>query len=309
MPTYAFINFDEPNATTYTFANGINNAGQVVGSYDGTGFLMNTDGSFQDIAPPGSIVPTVALGINNAGQIVGSFTDGNSNFGTFLRAADGSYAAVATPDVFNAAGLNDAGQLVGSGTRSSFVINADGTKNHLTPPGGADKLTAYGINNAGQVVGSVSDGVGLHAFVLDASGYSMFDNPLGAGTTAATAINDAGGIVGYFTDGNFINHAFLDIQGAFLALDDPAGIDGTVALGINNAGAIVGYYFDATDQQHASLALPSVDAVTGGAAVPEPGSVALLGAAGALFGLFGCHRQVAGRRVVVTATGRTAREA
>ena len=30
-PSYSFFNFDEPNATSFTFANGINNAGQIVG--------------------------------------------------------------------------------------------------------------------------------------------------------------------------------------------------------------------------------------------------------------------------------------
>ena len=289
MPNYAFSNFDEPNASIYYFANCLNYSGYIVGSYDGTGFLLNTDGSFQDIMAPGQASLTTAIGINNAGQILGVYADGSGGFGTFLRGANSTYATIATPVPFSASGLNDAAQIVGSGGPTSFVIDASGTATALPAAPGGEVVSAYGINNAAQIVGDLADAAGLHCCLLAATGYTAFDEPSGGCSTFATAINNAGQIVGYTTDANLIDHGFLDIEGAFLSLDDPAATAGTVALGINDAGAIVGYYMDAVGQ-HAFLATPSVDTVTGGAPVPEPGSVALLGAAAALLGLFGCRR-------------------
>src|SRR4051794_38550203 len=74
---FSFTTINVPGAL-YTSAYGINNAGQIVGSfYDGTsdhGFL-DIGGSFTTIDAPGAINDTRAYGINNAGQIVGSFYD------------------------------------------------------------------------------------------------------------------------------------------------------------------------------------------------------------------------------------------
>jgi probable HAF family extracellular repeat protein len=62
-----------------TFAEGINNSGQIVGSYDAGGqhyhgFLLN-QGSYTTLDPPGSSPSffglTGAHGINDSGQIVG----------------------------------------------------------------------------------------------------------------------------------------------------------------------------------------------------------------------------------------------
>ncbi len=66
--------FDVPGATG-TYANGINDSGQIVGSYVDVagrfhGFL-DSGGSFTTIDVPGSTKGTIAAGINNAGQIVG----------------------------------------------------------------------------------------------------------------------------------------------------------------------------------------------------------------------------------------------
>src|SRR5712692_10602561 len=63
--------FAVPNATG-TFAAGINNAGQVVGTYvldgQGHGFLRDSDGSLTYIDFPDA-VSTAANGINDSGQI------------------------------------------------------------------------------------------------------------------------------------------------------------------------------------------------------------------------------------------------
>src|SRR3954452_6399047 len=74
---YTFTQIDVPGAFA-TEAHGINNAGQIVGSFvDGnftTNGFLSTGGSFTQIDVPGAS-RTEAWGINNAGQIVGSFVD------------------------------------------------------------------------------------------------------------------------------------------------------------------------------------------------------------------------------------------
>jgi len=72
-----FTRFSVPGASR-TDANGINDAGQIVGSYqDGAGshgFFLDSDGTtFTSIDFPGA-TSTLAYGINNAGEIVGSYT-------------------------------------------------------------------------------------------------------------------------------------------------------------------------------------------------------------------------------------------
>jgi probable HAF family extracellular repeat protein len=70
-----------------TVANGINDAGQVVGYYgdiSGThGFLLDVDGSYTTIDLPGAR-ETIPSGINDAGQIVGSYVDAGGTHHGFL---------------------------------------------------------------------------------------------------------------------------------------------------------------------------------------------------------------------------------
>ena len=96
-----------PGATN-TKAYGINDSGQIVGSYDGHGFLLD-HGSYTTLDVPGS-VETCAYGINSSGQIVG-----NSSLGAF-QLDQGSYTMIDVPGSTStqAFGINDSGQIVGS---------------------------------------------------------------------------------------------------------------------------------------------------------------------------------------------------
>src|SRR5262245_11021030 len=67
--SFTFTRIDVPGASD-TSANGINNAGQIVGSASSSGFLYS-GGSFTQIG-----LLTFANGINNAAQIVGSWFSG-----------------------------------------------------------------------------------------------------------------------------------------------------------------------------------------------------------------------------------------
>ena len=79
-PVYTFVNFDVPGATGSTTAFGVNNAGQVVGTYCSPGlsqdFLRNVDGTYAIISDPAGSSSTSAYGVNDTGQIVGGYSAG-----------------------------------------------------------------------------------------------------------------------------------------------------------------------------------------------------------------------------------------
>jgi probable HAF family extracellular repeat protein len=72
----------DPPGSTYTFAEGINKQGQIVGFFQNSngqeyGFL-DSGGTYTTIEFPGS-VGTVPRAINDKGQIVGNYGDGSGN--------------------------------------------------------------------------------------------------------------------------------------------------------------------------------------------------------------------------------------
>src|SRR5262249_22040831 len=107
-----------------TIARGINDGGQIVGSYEGAntsqfhGFLLS-GGAYTTLDDPlaGPTGDTEAFGINNAGQIVGLYqTIGNPTHGSLYR--NGSYTTIDDPLATGpfgtvATGINDAGLIVG----------------------------------------------------------------------------------------------------------------------------------------------------------------------------------------------------
>jgi uncharacterized membrane protein len=70
----------------YTFANGINNSGTIVGDYTtdigSSGFLLS-GGVFTTIQFPGSAA-TEIYGINDSGAIVGDYSDADGNVHAFI---------------------------------------------------------------------------------------------------------------------------------------------------------------------------------------------------------------------------------
>lgn len=118
-----FTILDCPSSdTTYavdTYAQGINNKGQVVGytgDYYGLGvahgFIYN-DGAFTTFDVPFA-VHTYAEGINNKGQITGYYTDSANHHHGFIY-SNGVFTTIDVPSAVDtyAFGINDSGQIVG----------------------------------------------------------------------------------------------------------------------------------------------------------------------------------------------------
>ena len=197
-----------------TLANGINDSGNVVGSYSNSsgqhGFLYS-GGSYLTLNDPLATNGTNANGINAAGQIVGAYIDASGTHG---------------------------------------FVDDGGIYKTLDVPG-ATSTVANGINDLGQIVGTYSNATGSHGFRYSNGTYTTVDDPAGTTGNSVQGINDAGQIVGYYSD-NTGFHGFLDSGNTFTSLDDPSGIR-TAANGIANTGAIVGTYFDNSNAPHGWL--------------------------------------------------------
>jgi uncharacterized membrane protein len=115
---------------------------------------------------------TYAAGINNAGEVVGWYTydpAGDSNGfiydgSTFTTVIDPS----SNPGLTNALGVNDAGQVVGyyfndSGGHGFFYDH--GRYTTLDDPLADGGTYAFGINDAGAIVGYYNEGVDTYGFI------------------------------------------------------------------------------------------------------------------------------------------------
>jgi probable HAF family extracellular repeat protein len=258
---YSFISIDVPGSF-HTFAQGINDARQVVGYYlDATsgqtrGFLYS-EGTITTIDFPGSF-QTWPYCLNNAGQIVGYWMDSiNYNSHGFLY-SNGTFTSfdVGVKIETYPYGINNLGQIVGNynegiDTPHGFLYSG-GTFTIIDFPG-SNWVVAYGINDTGQIAGMYFDTAYMsHGFLYKEGTFTSVDFP-GAGWTRPQGINNPGQIVGYLgdTNGNLQNFSYS--EGTFSTINIPGALY-PVVFGINNAGQIVGYYSDANGRSHGFLA-------------------------------------------------------
>jgi probable HAF family extracellular repeat protein len=283
---YDFVTLTDPNLTGFTLAAGIDDAGEVVGSYrdianNTHGFsLSEIGGTFTTLDVQGA-TSTSANGVsvvNGEVEIVGVYNDASGRHGFVLTPPAGfqSFDAPGGTGNTTGTGINSLGQLVGNlhdSTLTSRGFFATGPGGPFTPIEPTLVVGAnLGVNDAGDVVGSYVDGTETHGFAKIGTATITLDDPLAVGTTAATGINNAGDIVGYFVDGNGNIHGFLYVNGTYTSIDDPNVIPNRLAVtqifGINNSGDLVGQYVDAGGVARGFMAL---------VAAPEPGTLALLG--------------------------------
>jgi probable HAF family extracellular repeat protein len=208
----SYTTLNNPLNPNDTVLRGINNAGQIVGTYgangsDNNGFLYS-NGIFTSLHNPLSTSITSALGINNVGQITGGFNISGTGFGFIYT--NGSYTTLSAPGAF----------CIGCGT------------------------FANGINSAGQVVGFALPFFSpLYGFLYQNGNYTTLSDP--PFTVTPYGINDAGLIVGQLLSNTSSQNSpgFLYDNGTYTLLNDPLSISGiTRAYGINNFGQIVGNY-------------------------------------------------------------------
>lgn len=273
--------------STFSYAYGINNSGQIVGNADTAGAFIYSNGNMQALGTLGGLV-SKAYGINDSGQVVGVSATSDNSTHAFLY-SNGSMQDLGTlgGTYSEATAINNSGQVVGNSATSDNSTHAflysNGNMQDLGTLGGSESY-ATSINDNSQVVGNSNYdffNVYRHAFLY--SNGSMQDlGTLGGKISHANGINNSGQVVGSSTFREFnlssdpSNHAFLYSNGNMADLNsflDATTLDAGWILesaeAINDNGWIVGFAYNRiTSQSHAYLL--SV------ASVPEPETYAIL---------------------------------
>ena len=192
---------------------GINGTGEIVGGvlsgFQYVPFVQSTSGTTTFTLPAPYNLNGEARAVNNGGVVVG-YSGSPAGDSGFIRAADGSLAAVShdNPSLpySYAWDVNNAGQVVGEGFNSAgdyrAFLWADGNAIDLGTLPQMGSSEAYGLNNVGAVVGRVeqSEGsAGATRGFLYRDGRMQDLNtliPANSGwlVTEAHAINDRGAI-------------------------------------------------------------------------------------------------------------------
>jgi len=263
---YTFCNIDYPSGYG-TRARGINDLGQIVGSYYDQNYnlhaLLIQNGTFIPLAPT-TILGTEysdAYKINNRGDVVGEVCDDVACHGFLL--SKGVLTILDYPGASDtvAWGINQSGTIVGFwdlyDSSGNFLYDKgftwkDGNFSELTFPGSWDTVAA-GNNDFGVVVGgwdTSSSSPYEYGFVDWMGKFISFQAPFkGVALTQAAGINDLGLIVGQegtsYEYENGLAHGFLAVGPAFTQLNYPGAVE-TTAWGINLAGQMVGNWYDET---------------------------------------------------------------
>ena len=206
-------------------------------------------------------VSTSATGINEQGQVVGSYQlergpDLLIRPFTWQAGAYTTYPA-GEPAAWSFDDVNDAGRLVSNLGHRDFTTEAwfgNAARHTLLAVPGAVGTQAYALNDRDVVVGAYEhdpDPLGIlttSAFAWNArTGYRVFDAPGAAGLTVAWGVNRAGAVVGVYADADAIYHGFVRAPDGRLRTVDFPGSPYTQLMGINTRGDVVGFYQDPTD--------------------------------------------------------------
>lgn len=263
QPSLDFRTIEVPGAKR-TIAWGIDDAGQVVGSYDdskGThGFLLRND-RFTSMNFPGAVW-TAAFGIGTHGEIVGAYKmpgEPAANFHGFLRLSDGRFERVDSPSYKNtiAQRILPDGTILGCRHNDDFGGSMRGA---VLGPHNKSETEAFGSMHNGatpdlrRIVGlyNYAPGDRSAGYVIDDGKFKPLVVP-GSSATSAWDVNSAGDVVGTYRDSVGV-HGFMLTSDGFVSLNVPTAVM-TRALGINTIGAVVGS-FDAGGRTHGFVATP-----------------------------------------------------
>jgi hypothetical protein len=237
-----FIRIDAPGASgNSTVVTGLNDAGDIVGFYDGTfpvgkmGFVLH-NGAFHDFSVSGTL-DTYPIAINSAGDIVGHYDSGRPR-GFLLHTADfTNFTNFTLIDIGGSRtlprGINAAGNIVGVyyedlfSTVHGFLVNAsDLTSVTTLDVTGAPLTNALGINDPGNIVGAYyadpADRVlhGFRATRCDLTRGPCITNPTNgahpfSAFVALSGVGAAGASIDIISDANVVATAAVNGNGTW----------------------------------------------------------------------------------------------
>jgi hypothetical protein len=195
--------------------------------------------------PALGVTATYANGINDKGWIVGTYNIGSLEQGFFLKNGIYSTISIPGADSTQVYGINNKGQMVGdylsNGVTWGFVGYEGNLGYNYTPIDfpGATGTIATCINGKGAIGGEYFVGFVTHGFVLVGGTYTTVDDPNYA-DNYVTGINNKGWVAGIGIDSNGLGHSWIEYGGNFYTVKDPASTGGTEVGGINNYNHVVG---------------------------------------------------------------------
>lgn len=162
-----------PFGDDYANAQAINNKGQVVGDSSGAAFFWSKRTGITDI---GAGTYSFANDINDQGQIAGSSGSPGSGYDAFLYNPGKGITTIDAPGAYDDAnGINDKGQLVGESyiegidARHAFLYSGgivQDLNNLISPNSGWTLETAIDLSNNGQIIGNGTLSGETHGFLL-----------------------------------------------------------------------------------------------------------------------------------------------
>jgi uncharacterized membrane protein len=268
---FTFVSIDYPGGFG-TRARGINNHGQIVGSYfDQYGnlhALLIEKGKFIPLAP-GTILDTYsdAFKINDRGDVVGWVCPDTCHAFLYNK---GVVTTLDFPGASDTYGwdINESGTVAGVwdlfDSQGNFLYEGgflwkDGNFTEVTYPGAGDTgVTA--INARGDFAGVWDTGLTAtttSSFVFSKGVFTNFDAPFpDVYLTQPDGMNSQGKIVGQFYDTiTYLPQAFLKVGEPFTLIEYPGAV-WTTAWGINSVGQMVGNWLDGSGVTHGWLAQP-----------------------------------------------------
>ena len=277
--SYTFESFQVSGMPT--FARGMNNRGEVVGSWSPErgvrGFRRYSDGRFEApiIDPEAQYRNTYATGINDSHVVVGFYQSSTGNFQGFLDNG-GNFTTfdVQSGNSTQIYGINDLGQFAGTFSDTSTThgfVNAGGVVTQIDVPGySATELIA--IDHAGALAGGAGTATGVQrAFFRDTGGEYVVFNVSGSDYVSATGISSELGIVaGFYKDrlgqrehGFIYNYRAAGASPDAVTEDVPVtvidypGATQTDVFGVNSKGQLSGFATYATGQTLGFIATPA----------------------------------------------------
>jgi hypothetical protein len=251
--TYVFSTISYPDSTI-TWVYGINNDGQITGTYatsitggEYVGFTMESNGTFTSLAP--NLTP---IGINKSGRIAGTSSIGGAPYSDgFIRDVGGDITSFSVPNGIytEGYGINNKGLVVGQytpgtdpqGNAAGYLRQTDGSFTTISYPG-AINTQAFGINSAGVIVGAYNPGSRSSAFIREPGGDFKSVSFPGATETILFAVNISGMAVGwYYIDSTAEPQGLIREKGKLTTLNFPGALL-TYLYGVNDKGQISGSY-------------------------------------------------------------------